>query len=178
MRYNNNDNMIILVATDDELRLASKHLAGHEIVKTGVGAGNVIRCCSKLLQRPGIEKEKILNVGFCGSNSLTIGSVIKVSKTWRLMDNVVEFEDWRNGYELNPEGYPCYTSNSFVLQTDIVEPCAFDMELNYMAAFEMPLVGSIKIVSDNLCLDKYEHSIRHSEDETWDEVKRMLTEFE
>ena len=65
-----------------------------------------------------------------------------------------------------------------MLQTDIVEPCAFDMELNYMAAFEMPLVGSIKIVSDNLCLDKYEHSIRHSEDETWDEVKRMLTEFE
>lgn len=30
--------MIILVATEDELRLAKKHLGEYEIVKTGVGA--------------------------------------------------------------------------------------------------------------------------------------------
>ena len=167
--------MIILVATDDELRLARKHLGEYEIVKTGVGAGNVIRSCSELLKR-GV-KEKIVNVGFCGSNSIPVGSVVKISKTWRLMDNVVEFEDWRNGYGLSADGVPCYTSNCFVLKTDIVEPCAFDMELNYIAAFPLPLAGSVKIVSDNLCLDKYEHSIRHSEDETWEEVKALLAEF-
>ncbi len=170
--------MIILVATEEEFELAKKHLGDHEIVKTGVGAGNVIRTCSELLGREGIQKEKIVNVGFCGSNSVRVGSVVKVSKTWRLMDNVVEFVDWRNGYELAAEGIPCYTSNSFVLKTSITEPCAFDMELNYIAAFPLPLVGAVKIVSDNLCLDKYEHSIRHSEDETWAEVKALLKEFE
>ena len=170
--------MIVLVATDDELRLAEAQLGGdYEIVKTGVGAGNVIRTCSELLLREGIGKEKIVNVGFCGSNSLPVGSVVKVSRSWRLMDNVVEFEDWRNGYELSADGVPCYTSNCFVLKTDIVEPCAFDMELNYIAAFPLPLAGSVKIVSDNLCLDKYEHSIRHSEAETWEEVKALLAEF-
>lgn len=171
--------MIILVATEDELRLAKKHLGEYEIVKTGVGAGNVIRCCSQLLFRKGIENERIVNLGFCGSNSIPVGTVVKVSKTWRLMDNVVEFEDWRNGYELAAEGgVPCYTGNCFVLKTDIVEPCAFDMELNYIADFPLPLCGAVKIVSDNLCLDKYEHSIRHSEDEAWDEVRAILKEFE
>ena len=61
--------MIILVATEDELRLAKKHLGEYEIVKTGVGAGNVIRCCSQLLFRKGIENERIVNLGFCGSNN-------------------------------------------------------------------------------------------------------------
>lgn len=173
------EKMIVLVATDDELRLAAAHLGGedYEIIKTGVGAGNVIRTCSELLLREGIGKEKIVNVGFCGSNSLPVGSVVKVSKSWRLMDNVVEFEDWRNGYELSADGVPCYTSNCFVLKTDIVEPCAFDMELNYVVDFPLPVVGAVKIVSDNLCLDKYEHSIRHSEAETWEEVKALLTTF-
>ncbi len=166
--------MIILVATEDELRLAKRHLGDYGIVKTGVGAGNVIRTCSELLMHEGIQRERIVNVGFCGSNSIPVGSVVKISKTWRLMDNVVEFADWRNGLELAKDGVPCYTSNSFVLKTDIVEPCAFDMELNYMAAFPIPLVGAVKIVSDNLCLDKYEHSIRHSEDETWAEVRAIV----
>ncbi len=170
--------MIVLVATEDELRLARKHLRGMETLHTGVGASNVIRACSQLLLRPGIEREKIVNVGFCGSNNIPIGKVVKVSKSWRLMDNVVEFEDYRNGHELSTDGVPCYTSNCFVLKTDITEPCAFDMELNYMAAFPLPLVGAVKIVSDNLCLDKYEESIKSSEDATWVEVREILREFD
>ena len=93
------------------------------------------------------------------------------------MDNTVEFNDFRNGYRLSEDGVPCYTSNSFVLKTDILEPCAFDMELNYIAAFPLNLVGSIKIVSDNLCLDKYEESIKNSEDKTWDLVKKYIEEM-
>ena len=91
--------MIILVATEDELRLAKKHLGEYEIVKTGVGAGNVIRCCSQLLFRKGIENERIVNLGFCGSNSIPVGTVVKVSKTWRLMDNVVMLD----GNVIEPE---------------------------------------------------------------------------
>lgn len=173
--------MIILVATKDELQLATKHLADNldnvEIVHTGVGASNIIKVCSQLLSRKDIGNEKIINVGFCGSNNIPIGSIVKISKTYRLMDNTVEFNDFRNGYRLSEDGVPCYTSNSFVLKTDILEPCAFDMELNYIAAFPLNLVGSIKIVSDNLCLDKYEESIKNSEDKTWDLVKKYIEEM-
>lgn len=180
MAYTNTNisgQMIILVATEDELRLAQKHLSDEEIIHTGVGASNIIKVCSQLLLRKGIENEKIVNVGFCGSNSLPIGSVVKISKTYRLMDNVVEFDDYRNGYELATEGVPCYTSNCFVLHTEITEPCAFDMELNYIAAFPLNLVGAVKIVSDNLCLNKYEESIRNSEDVVWDEVRLLLQQI-
>ena len=174
--------MIILVATKDEFKLAEKHLAGSidniEIVHTGVGASNVIKVCSELLLRKDIGNEKIINIGFCGSNNIPIGSVVKISETYRLMDNTVEFEDYRNGYRLSENGIPCYTSNCFVLHTEITNPCAFDMELNYIAAFPLNLVGAVKIVSDNLCLDKYEESIKNSEDKTWDTVRKYIAEFD
>lgn len=178
--------MKILVATEDELRLVHKYLPEYKAIKIGVGASNVIKNCSKL-----DLNETYINIGFCGSNSLKIGQVIKVSKSYRLMDNVVEFEDFRNGDEISSNSkyfsselvkidsnnaYPCYTSNSFVLKTDITEPCAFDMELNYIFAFPIKLLASIKIVSDNLCLEKYEESIKRNEDEIWDEVKVLINE--
>jgi hypothetical protein len=58
-------------------------------------------------------------------------------------------------------GYvPCYTSNDFVLQTNIKEPVVFDMELAYILALGFKNVESIKIVSDNLSLKEYEEQIK------------------
>lgn len=163
--------MKILVATEDEVRLATKYLPGYEIVHMGVGANNVIKTCVGIP-----AEEKVITVGYCGSNCLKIGQVIEVSKTYRLLDKIsgFTFDDYRNGYELSKEGYPCYTNNSFVVQTDIVEPCAFDMELNYIAAFPFQLLGAVKIVSDNLSLQKYEESIKKTEDDVWGEVRRIV----
>lgn len=53
----------------------------------------------------------------------------------------------------------CYTSNDFVLNTDIKEPCVFDMELAYIMALGFKRVKSIKIVSDNLSIKEYEQNI-------------------
>ena len=54
----------------------------------------------------------------------------------------------------------CYTSNDFVLSTDITEPVVFDMELAYILALGFYDIKSIKIVSDTLNLDEYEKNIK------------------
>lgn len=120
--------MKVLVATEEEYELAKKYLYGIEIIKTGVGASNIINtCCNKLSY-----KDDVINIGFCGSTNLPIGEVCNVNKSYRLVDNTVQFEDFRNGYEFCEEGYPCYTSNSFVTKSDTQDAILFDMELNYM----------------------------------------------
>ena len=53
----------------------------------------------------------------------------------------------------------CYTSNDFILKTNIKEPCVFDMELAYICALGFKNVESIKIVSDNLSLKEYDEKV-------------------
>lgn len=164
--------MRILVATQEEFDLANKYLTGYDVMKIGVGAGNVIRRCSGIR-----SDEKCINVGFAGSNTLPIGKVTKVSKTYRLRNENVEFEDYRNGYELSPVGYPCYTANDFVTSTDKLEPVLFDMELNYIAAFRFRLLGAVKIVSDNLMVDAYNESVNIDDHLIWEKVKALCDEI-
>lgn len=163
--------MIILVATDQEFELASKYLHDYTIVQTGVGASNVIRTCAELQYFL-----DVINVGFAGSNFLPIGTVSRVSTTHRLIDHTVGFVDYRNGFSLCPDtdGYPCYTSNDFVVENTSDDPVLYDMELNYIAAFPFNLLGSIKIVSDNLCADTYAKSIHTSTEETWRKVRELV----
>ena len=78
-----------------------------------------------------------------------------VSKSYRLISSDVCFKDYRNGYPLAIEGYPCYTSNDFVTSTTIKEDCVFDMELAYIAAMGFQHLHALKIVSDNLSLHTY-----------------------
>lgn len=168
--------MIILVATDQEYELAKKYLGEYEIVKTGVGASNIIKRCSELLisfVRKG-HYETIINVGFCGSNTLPKGTVTKVSRSYRYIDHTVGFVDYRNGCPLGKNGYDCYTSNDFVTEDDMDKPVLYDMELNYIVAFPFNVLGSIKIVSDNLSVDEYSESIHTSTDETWAKVRSLV----
>lgn len=161
--------MKIIVATDEEYNLVRKYLPEFDVLQTGVGASNVINKCCDLS-----SKVDVINIGFCGSNNLKIGSVVTVSKTYRLLTSNIAFKDYRNGYVLSDTGYPCYTSNEFVTKTDIKEDCVFDMELNYLAAFNFNLLGAVKIVSDNLSVWEYEQSVDIDDKCIWDEVKRQL----
>lgn len=145
---------------------------GYDVVNIGVGAGNVIRHCS-LFKRG----ERCINVGYAGSNILPVGTVAKVSKTFRLSEGNAEFADFRNGYELSKDGYPCYTANDFVTYTEEETPVLFDMELNYIAAFDLDLIGSVKIVSDNLQIEEYEFATSVDDDETWGKVKEICDEI-
>jgi len=59
---------------------------------------------------------------------------------------------------------PCYSSESFVTQTDLKEGVAFDMELHSLALicdmYKIKLL-SLKKISDNLSLDKYYENIEN-----------------
>ena len=164
--------MKILVATKQEYDLAKKYLPDFNIMRIGVGASNVIRACSTIDRH-----EKIVNIGFAGSNTLPKGIVTTVFRSFRQLEKhmtgVIE-EDYRQGYILSDDGYDCYTSNSFVIESDCVNPVLYDMELNYIVAFPFEMLGAIKIVSDNLNLEQYETSVNNSEEEIWDRVKELL----
>lgn len=144
---------MIVVATDEEYKLAQKRFKGQEIVKTGVGGINTLNTLK------GADKgQKITNFGYVGSNVIPIGTEIKVGES-KLYHPNVEYEE--PTYKLDGDT-TCYTSNDFVLSTEIKEPVVFDMELAYILALGFKNVESIKIVSDNLSLKKYEETIKEN----------------
>lgn len=168
--------MILLVATQDELALVNKHLPEFKVLRTGVGASNVIKTCSVLLKEF-VEKkqnEPIINIGFCGSNTLPKGTVVEVGRTFRLKNRNVEFEDYHNGLILSDSEHHCYTSNNFVTESNEPDGSLYDMELNYIAAFPFQLLGSIKIVSDNLDVCEYETNVENSPKDIWGNVRELI----
>lgn len=144
---------MIVVATDEEYKLAKKRFKGSKIIKTGVGGLNVIKT---LKDYP--KWVKIINFGYVGSNSLPIGTEIKVGECRLYHPNVIYNEP---EYTLDKESIiKCFTSNDFVLDTKIEKPCVFDMELAYICALGFKNVEAIKIVSDNLSLKQYDKNVK------------------
>ena len=143
---------MILVATNEEYKLAKKRFKGSKIIKTGVGGINVLQKLKNIDKR-----EKIVNFGYVGSNNIPIGTEIQVGKC-KLYHPNVNYKE--KTFKLKGD-ITCYTSNDFVLYTDIKKPCVFDMELAYILALGFKNVKSIKIVSDNLSLKEYEKEINN-----------------
>ena len=142
---------MVIVATDEEYKLAQKRFNGHRIVKTGVGGINI---CQALKNEN--KSQKLLNFGYVGSNNIPIGTEVKIGRC-KLYHPNVEYDEPE--FKLNGD-VSCYTSNDFVLETKIKEPVVFDMELAYILALGFEEVESIKIVSDNLSLKEYEKNIK------------------
>lgn len=143
--------MLIVVATKEEYEVAKKRYKGEDIIKTGVGFGNVYNALSKI-----DRNTKILNFGYAGSNSIPIGTTCRVGISENYHPNV-KFKEKR--YKLKGE-YRCLTNNDFVLTTDIKEPVLFDMELYAIMSMGFKKVESIKIVSDNLSINQYNKEIK------------------
>lgn len=147
---------MIVVATNEEYKLARKRFKHHIIIKTGVGGINVIR---KLKHFP--KWLKIINFGYVGSNNIPIGTEVNVCVSLLYHPNVEYEEPIYHLKFKNPKtDVICLTSNDFVLRTDIEKPVVFDMELAYILALGFKNVESIKIVSDNLSLKQYEKEIK------------------
>lgn len=148
---------MIIVATDEEYKLAKKRFKWHKIVKTGVGGINVIET---LKNYP--KWLKITNFGYAGSNNIPIGTELTIDYCGMWHPNV----DYKEKiYKLknkkkNIFKNVCFTSNDFVTECNIKEPVVFDMELAYILALGFKNVKSIKIVSDNLSLSQYEEEIK------------------
>lgn len=142
---------LIVVATDEEYKLACERFTGEPVLKLGVGGINTLK------KLDGFNRGlKILNFGYAGSNNIPIGTEVKVGSCCLYHPNVDYDEEV---FILNGD-VPCYTSNDFVLETNIKEPCVFDMELAYILALGFKDVEAIKIVSDNLSLKDYENNIK------------------
>jgi hypothetical protein len=147
---------MIVVATDEEYKLAKQRFRGHIIIKTGIGATNVAKSLRFIP-----KWTKLINFGYAGSNNLAIGKEVKVSTAQLYHPNVEKLipnftKKHETIYKLQNGKVPCYTSNDFVLHTDIKKPVVFDMELAYIMALGFKRVESIKIVSDNLSLHEYQ----------------------
>jgi hypothetical protein len=138
---------VIVVATEAELRKAKSMWSDEKIICTGVGGLNVVQSL-----QPYDRETPIINFGYVGSNKLEIGATVEVGKC-KLYHPNVQYEE--PTYNIG-NGLTCYTSNDFVLYTDIKEPVLFDMELAYILAMGFCNVKSIKIVSDNLNIKEYE----------------------
>ena len=142
---------MIVVATDEEYKLAKKRFKGHKIVRTGVGGINILNALKEAY-----KGQEIVNFGYVGSNVIPIGTEVRIGE-YKLYHPNVEYEE--PTYKLDGD-ITCYTSNDFVLETNIKEPVVFDMELAYILALGFKHVESIKIVSDNLSLSQYEEEIK------------------
>ena len=168
--------IVILAAEEAEYNKCQEIFPEIECIRTGVGAGNVIKACCNLP-----KGTRIINIGYAGSNNLEIGTVSIVSDSFRYTDGNYKFDDHANPLHLSDEGLPCFTGNSFFTESDRTEPTLYDMELNYIASFSprLELLGSVKIVSDNLSVDAFlNNAMRESgvltSDKVWANVRQTV----
>ena len=107
----------------------------------------------------------MVNIGMVGSNNLNVGDVVIVNKSYGYNFDLTMFgaplytalySPFNMDTISNNKLIPCYTSDSFVLSTDIKEASVFDMELNSIITFPFKKKYSIKIVSDSLDNKAYE----------------------
>ena len=159
---------IIIIATKDEAKQVKK-LPNSKIVITGMGEFNVINTVSKLLLNKKItNKDKVFNIGYCGSNISPVGTVHKVAvSASEIKSNFVEYKE----IKLGKNGAKCYSSNNFVTETK--NKGIFDMEL-YTIANIFPKVKSIKIVSDSLSMKQY-HAV--SVEDAWCKANKILAKL-
>jgi nucleoside phosphorylase len=134
------------------------------LVITDVGRNNVTISLFNLSKEYNMEDAIIINIGLVGSNNLKVGDVIEVKKSYGYHFDLTPFGDelyttTNSPYQLdkitNLKQIDCYTSDGFVLETNITETCVFDMELNTITLFPHKKLHSIKIVSDTLNADSY-----------------------
>ncbi len=159
---------IIIIATKDEAKQVKK-LPNSKIIITGMGEFNVINTVSKLLLNKKItNKDKVFNIGYCGSNISPIGTVHTVAVVAsEIKSNFVEYKE----IKLGKNGVKCYSSNNFVTETK--NKGIFDMEL-YTIANIFPKVKAIKVVSDSLSMKQY-HAV--SVEDAWKEANKILTKM-
>ncbi|MBR2786540.1 MAG: hypothetical protein IKD76_03490 [Clostridia bacterium] len=122
------------------------------------------------------KPDLIINIGYAGSTDIQIGRWINISRAynyeWEIPgeEKYVMLAGGSQKLELlensDIESVECYSSESFVTQTNIKEHVAFDMELHSISLIcdlnKIPLM-SLKKVSDNLGLKDYYSNLKKEE---------------
>jgi len=150
---------------------------------TGVSRNSVVSTLLEEINNIDYNNTVIINVGLVGSNNLTVGDIVMVDKSYGYHFDLTPFGDplyhsTNSPYSLNKIDditlVDCYTSDAFVLKTDIKETVVFDMELNAIIPFSKNKLYSVKIVSDTLCSNKYNE---FKFDESFNKVFYILDEI-
>lgn len=140
---------IVVVANVQEKKLAAKMFKKYEIKVIGEGFYQV------LVNLKGISKKQpLINFGMAGGAGFNVGEVVEVGCS-KLLNVIYPIKC--KTYKLSNSKAICYTNNDFVLKNDTKDKkCLFDMELYYILAFGYNVIRSVKVVSDNLDLKKYQ----------------------
>ena len=114
------------------------------------------------------KPDLIINIGYAGSTDIPIGKWVNISRVynyeWEIPgeEKYVMLAGGSQKLEIlensKIEQVECYSSESFVTETNIDEHVAFDMELHSISLicdlYKIPLL-SLKKISDNLSLGDY-----------------------
>ena len=137
-----------------------------ELVITDVSRNGITSALVNLIYKYNINyKDYVaINIGMVGSNNLKVGEVVMATKSFGYHFNLTPFADplyhaLNSPFNLEKvdgiKDVTCYTSDGFVLKTDIKEDAIFDMELNAIVNFPFKKYYSIKLVSDSLNNKEY-----------------------
>ena len=122
------------------------------------------------------KPDLIINIGYAGSTDIEIGKWVNISRVynyeWEIPgeEKYVMIAGGSQRLEIidnaNIEMVECYSSESFVTETDIEEHVAFDMELHSISLIcdlnNIQLI-SFKKISDNLSLGNYYNNLSKEE---------------
>lgn len=137
-----------------------------ELIITGVSRNGITKSLVNFIYdyKVNLNEYIMINFGLVGSNKLEVGTIVIVKNSYAYhMDTTMFGDKLYHGinspcklntidtlYEVD-----CYTSDGFVLNTNIEKPVIFDMELNALTCFPHKKLYSIKVVSDCLNSDNY-----------------------
>ena len=116
----------------------------------------------------------IINIGYAGSTDLKIGTWVNISKVYNYEwyipgeEKFVMLAGGSQNLELlkdeKLDAVECYSSESFVTNTDLEGHIAFDMELHSISLicdlYKIQLL-SLKKISDSLSLDDYYDNLKN-----------------
>lgn len=139
-----------------------------ELVITDVSRNGITSALVNLIYKYNINYKDYtaINIGMVGSNNLKVGEVVMATKNLGYHFNLTPFGDplyhaLNSPFSLekvcNVKSATCYTSDGFVLETNIKEDAIFDMELNAIVNFPFKKYYSIKVVSDSLNNKEYDN---------------------
>ncbi len=179
-------NILFVIAMEKEAKQIAQKLEMKEIsnnlfenkeknqrlIITGIGKQlTAINLTQYLSNQP--KPDLIINVGYAGSTDIPIGKWVNISRVynyeWEIPgeEKYVMLAGGSQKLELlknsDVEIVECYSSESFVTDTEIEEHVAFDMELHSISLicdlYDISLL-SLKKISDNLSLKNYYNNLK------------------
>jgi len=178
------ENILIICAMPKEAKFIAKKLNLSQekenlyrrdnitLLISGVGKQRTAICLTKYLCK-NAKPDKVINIGYAGSTDIQVGKWVNITRAynyeWEIPGEekyvMLDFGSQKLETVENTiiEKVECYSAECFVVDTDIEEHVAFDMELHSIAficdEYKIPLY-SLKKISDNLSFENYHENVK------------------